>query len=230
MTPVATIDRRALLGAFGSLFALAAAGCTTTSGGTLAVAEATAPVIPDHARLMYAAVPGEEFPIAAVDLTKLDPRHYRQVVDYPTGEEPGTVVVDTEARFLYHVEEGGTAMRYGVGIGRAGFAWSGRAHIAYKRRWPVWTPPDDMIRRQPELERWRHGQPPGPTNPLGARALYIHQGNQDTLYRLHGTAEVWTIGKAVSSGCVRLLHQDIIDLYERVRPGSTMVVQAAAIA
>ena len=106
----------------------------------------------------------------------------------------------------------------------------GFSHIAYKRAWPVWTPPDDMIKRQPELERWRHGQPPGPTNPLGPGALYIHQGNQDTLYRLHGTAEVWTIGKAISSGCVRLLHQDIIDLHERVRPGSTIVVLATAIA
>ncbi len=225
-----TIDRRALLGAFGSLLALAAAGCTTTSDGPLVMAEAPATVIPDYARLMYAAMPEEEFPIAAVDLTKLDPRYYRQVVAYPTAEEPGTVVVDTENRFLYHVQEGDTAMRYGVGIGRAGFAWSGRAHIAYKRAWPVWTPPDDMIKRQPELERWRHGQPPGPTNPLGARALYIHQGNEDTLYRLHGTAEVWTIGKAISSGCVRLLHQDIIDLHERVRPGSPIVVLASAIA
>ena len=230
MPPDVTINRRALLGAFGSLLALAAAGCTTTSDGPLVMAEAPATVIPDYARLMYAAMPEEEFPIAAVDLTKLDPRYYRQVVAYPTAEEPGTVVVDTENRFLYHVQEGGTAMRYGVGIGRAGFAWWGRAHIAYKRAWPVWTPPDDMIKRQPELERWRHGQPPGPTNPLGARALYIHQGNEDTLYRLHGTAEVWTIGKAISSGCVRLLHQDIIDLHERVRPGSPIVVLASAIA
>ena len=102
---------------------------------------------------MYAAMPGEEFPIAAVDLTKLDPRYYRQVVAYSTAEEPGTVVVDTENRFLYHVQDGGTATRYGVGIGRAGFAWSGRAHIAYKRAWPLWTPPDGMIKRQPELER-----------------------------------------------------------------------------
>ena len=224
------MNRRALIGAFGSLLALAVAGCSTTSSGTVATVDTPPPAIPDHVRLMYAAMPEEEFPIAAVDLTKLDPRYYRQVVAYPTAEQPGTVIVDTENRFLYHVQDGGTATRYGVGIGRAGFAWSGRAHIAYKRAWPVWTPPDDMIKRQPELERWRHGQPPGPTNPLGARALYIHQGNHDTLYRLHGTAEVWTIGKAISSGCVRLLHQDIIHLHEHVRPGSPILVLATATA
>ena len=180
--------------------------------------------------MMYRAIPEEEFPIPAVDLTRLDPRYYRQVVDYPTSEKPGTVVVDTGYRYLYHVQDGGTAMRYGVGIGKAGFEWAGRAHIAYKRKWPVWTPPADMIKRQPQLERWRHGQPASIDNPLGARALYIHQGSQDTLYRLHGTAEAWTIGKAVSSGCVRLLHQDVIDLYERVRPGSAIVVLTSTVA
>jgi lipoprotein-anchoring transpeptidase ErfK/SrfK len=173
---------------------------------------------------MYRALPDEEFPIPAVDLAKLAPRHYRQVVDYATPEEVGTVIVDPANRYLYHVQADGKAMRYGVGVGKAGFEWSGRAHVAYGRKWSVWTPPRDMIERQPSVGRWRHGQPPGIDNPLGARALYIHQGNQDTLYRLHGTGEVRTIGKSVSSGCVRLLHQDIIDLYDRVRPGSALVV------
>jgi lipoprotein-anchoring transpeptidase ErfK/SrfK len=228
--PDTATNRRALLASFGSLLALAAAGCTTISPPPPVTAEPTPPPIPDHALLMYRAMPEEKFPIPVVDLTKLDPRHYRQVVDYPTAEEPGTVIVDTASRYLYHVQDGGTAMRYGVGIGKAGFEWSGRAHIAYKREWPTWTPPADMIKRQPGLEKWRHGQPPSIDNPLGARALYIHQGNRDTLYRLHGTGEVWTIGKAVSSGCVRLLHQDVIDLAERVRPGSPMVVLASAVA
>ncbi len=174
---------------------------------------------------MYRAMPEERFPIPSVDLTRLDPRYYRQMVEYPSVEEPGTVIVDTAGRYLYHVQDGGRAMRYGVGIGRAGFEWSGRAHVAYGREWPVWTPPADMIARQPSLEKWRKGgQPPSITNPLGARALYIHQGNEDTLYRLHGTGEVGTIGKAVSSGCVRLLHQDIIHLYDNVRWGSPLVV------
>ncbi len=126
--------------------------------------------------------------------------------------------------------DNGTAVRYGVGIGAAGFEWSGRAHIAYKREWPTWTPPAEMIKRQPELEKWRRGMPPGIDNPLGARSLYIHQANRDTLYRIHGTGEAHTIGKAVSSGCVRLLHQDIIDLHQRVRSGSTLVVMSSAVA
>lgn len=171
-------------------------------------------------------MPDERFPVPAVDLTKLDPKYYRQVVDYSTSEKPGTVIVDPAGRYLYHVQEGGTAMRYGVGIGKAGFEWSGRAHIAYGREWPVWTPPASMIERQPEVAKWKHGQPPGIDNALGARALYVHQGNRDTLYRLHGTGHPETIGKAVSSGCVRLLHQDIIDLHGRVRFGSPLVVLA----
>lgn len=115
-------------------------------------------------------------------------------------------------------------MRYGVGIGRAGFDWGGRARIATKKAWPTWTPPAEMIARQPDLEKYRDGMSPGLDNPLGARALYIFEGNRDTLYRLHGTAETWSIGKAVSSGCVRLLQQDVIDLYNRVPDGTPIIV------
>lgn len=173
---------------------------------------------------MYAARPYERFPLPAARIELVPPQYWRQAVTDPTGEKPGTVVVDTANRFLYVVEEGGQAMRYGVGIGRDGFAWSGRAHIAYKREWPTWTPPSEMIDRQPELEPYRHGMPPGLGNPLGARALYIHQGNRDTLYRLHGNPDELSIGKAVSSGCVRLLQQDVIDLYDRVPSGSPILV------
>ena len=118
-------------------------------------------------------------------------------------------------------------MRYGVGLGRAGFAWSGRARIAWKRKWPTWTPPREMIARQPELEKWsaeNGGMPPGLKNPLGSRALYIFQGNEDTLYRVHGTPEINSIGKAVSSGCVRMVNQDVIHLYDNVKSGSAIVV------
>ena len=146
------------------------------------------------------------------------------MVDDPTGERPGTIVVDTADRFLYLVRDDGKALRYGVGIGRDGFAWSGRAQIAYKRAWPTWTPPSEMIGRQPELEQYRHGMAPGLGNPLGARALYIFQDGQDTLYRLHGNPDERSIGQAVSSGCVRLLNQDVIDLYERVPSGTPIVV------
>lgn len=223
MTIATSLSRRGFLAGASSLLALAAAGCTTTAPRTAAPANLPPP-IPDDVVMMYRAMPEEQFPIPAVDLRYLKPEYYRRRVDYPTLEKPGTVIVDTASRYLYHVEEGGTAMRYGVGIGRAGFEWSGRGHIAYKRAWPTWTPPSEMIDRQPELEQWRRGQPPGLDNPLGARALYIHEGNRDTIYRIHGTEEVWTIGDAVSSGCVRLLNQDVIDLAERVRPGSAIIV------
>jgi lipoprotein-anchoring transpeptidase ErfK/SrfK len=176
---------------------------------------------------MYRAMPEEQFPIPAPDLKKVPERYYRKQVDYPTSEKVGTLVVDTNNYYLYLVQENGKAMRYGVGLGRAGFEWSGRARIARKAAWPKWTPPEEMIQRQPELEKWswrNGGMPPGIENPLGARALYIFQGNKDTLYRIHGTAEYWTIGSAVSSGCVRLINQDVIDLYSRVPDGSQIVV------
>ena len=179
--------------------------------------------VPSDVLAMYAPLPHEQFPIRAPDLTLIDPKYWRQVVADPTGERPGTVVIDTASRFLYLVRDDGQAMRYGVGIGREGFSWSGRATIAYKRAWPTWTPPAEMIVREPELEPYRHGMPPGIDNPLGARALYIFQDGRDTLYRLHGNQDERAIGKAVSSGCVRLLQQDVIDLYERV-PGGTPIV------
>ncbi len=173
---------------------------------------------------MYAAAMGEPFPVRASRIELVPERYWRQDVEDPTGEAPGTVFVDTRARFLYHVKEGGIATRYGVGIGRAGFGWSGKAHIAYKREWPRWTPPSDMIAREPELEKYRHGMAPGSDNPLGPRTLYIHQGNTDTLYRIHGNPDERTVGQAVSSGCVRLLPQDIIHLYNEVRSGSALLV------
>jgi len=176
---------------------------------------------------MYGPIPNERFPIPAVDLKRVPSRFYRQEVDDPTGERPGTIVVDTGRFHLYLVRPGGRALRYGVGLGRQGFEWSGRAVIQWKQAWPKWTPPDEMIARQPELAKWSSangGQPPGLDNPLGARALYIFKDGEDTLYRLHGTPEFWTIGKAVSSGCVRLMNQDIIDLYDRVPTPTPILV------
>jgi len=184
------------------------------------------PIAPEFLQ-MYRAMPEERFPIPAVDLTKIDPVYYRQLVDYAAPEPAGTIIVDTPNRFLYLTMEGGKAMRYGVGIGRAGFEWGGRARIQYKREWPTWTPPAEMIARQPELEEYRNGMAPALDNPLGARALYIFEGGRDTLYRVHGTSEYWSIGKAVSSGCVRLLQQDVIDLYNRVPNGTPIVVRQA---
>ncbi|MGN6685217.1 MAG: L,D-transpeptidase [Devosia sp.] len=220
-------DRRRLLAGSASLAALALAGCATTESPRLSLAAAREPgktAVPADILAMYGPLPDEKFPIPAARIGLVDPRYWRQAVDDPTGEAPGTVVVSTAERMLYLVGENGRAMRYGVGIGRDGFSWSGRARIAYKREWPTWTPPAEMIARQPELEPYRHGMAPGLDNPLGPRALYIFQGNRDTLYRLHGNPDERSIGKAVSSGCVRLLDQDVIDLYNRVPAGSPILV------
>ena len=176
---------------------------------------------------MYGTIVDGGFVIPAVPYQQINPRYYRQRVIDPTGERPGTVVVDTASRFLYLVEPGGSAMRYGVGIGREGFAWQGEGVIQWRQKWPKWTPPNEMIARQPELAKYsadNGGMPPGLTNPLGARALYIFQNGQDTLYRLHGSPEWSSIGRAVSSGCVRLMNQDIIDLYDRVPSKARIVV------
>ena len=218
------IGRRALLGGAASLAALALAGCATSGPST--VAEETTRIPPD-VLAMYAALPNEQFPLPAARIDLVPPQFWRQVVADPTGERPGTIVVDTANRFLYLVRDDGMALRYGVGIGRDGFAWSGRAQIAYKRAWPTWTPPSEMIDRQPELEQYRGGMAPGLDNPLGARALYIFKDGVDTLYRLHGNPDERSIGQAVSSGCVRLLNQDVIDLFERVPSGTPIVVRQA---
>ncbi len=148
----------------------------------------------------------------------IDPKFRAQEVSF-SGYKPGTIVIDTGKRFLYLVQPGGTAKRYGVGVGKQGFGWKGSQRISRKAEWPTWTPPSQMIKRQPELAKYsaaNGGMPPGLMNPLGARAMYLFQNGKDTLYRLHGSPEWWSIGKAVSSGCVRLMNQDIIDLYNRV--------------
>jgi lipoprotein-anchoring transpeptidase ErfK/SrfK len=146
-----------------------------------------------------------------------DPRFNRQVVDYSGDEKPGTIIIDTRERLLYLVEDRSKAIRYGIGVGRPGFAWSGVKEISMKREWPDWTPPDEMLRRRPDLPRYMPG---GPENPLGARALYLGS----SLYRIHGSNEPWTIGTAVSSGCIRMRNEDVIDLYDRVKVGTKVVV------
>ena len=221
-----TINRRQILAGAAALSGLTLAGCVSTPPSLpRPTPEPAGPFVPPDVLAYYGPRPQEQFPIPAVPIGKVDPRYWRQTVDDPTGERAGTVVVDTPNRYLYWVMPGGKAMRYGAGIGRDGFSWSGRARIPYKRAWPRWTPPAAMIGRQPELEQYRYGMEPGLTNPLGARALYIHDRGGDTLYRVHGTMEEWSIGKAVSSGCVRLLFHDVIDLYERVPDGAPILVR-----
>lgn len=214
----------------GAAFALGGtAGCSAT--GSSKIVQAAQPESPSVYTTMYAAMPDEAFPLPAIPYKRIDPRFLRQMVDDPTGERPGTIIVDSAHHFLYLTYEGQKAMRYGVGLGRAGFGWSGRGVIQYKRVWPKWTPPNEMIARQPELARYsaaNGGMPPGLMNPLGARALYIFRDGEDTLYRVHGSPEWWTIGKSVSSGCVRMINQDIIDLYNRVPPGTPIIVRSLA--
>lgn len=204
--------------------AVALSGCQAVTPGASVQQVATTNAIPERYRVMYGPRPDERFAIPAVDLSQVDPIYWRRIVPNTTGERPGTVVVDTAQKFLFFTQENGEAMRYGVGIGRAGFGWDGAATIRMKKEWPTWTPPGSMIERDPSLEPYRDGMEPGLHNPLGARALYLFQGGRDTLYRLHGTGEAYSIGRAVSSGCVRLLNQDVIDLYERVPIGTRVVV------
>jgi lipoprotein-anchoring transpeptidase ErfK/SrfK len=147
----------------------------------------------------------------------MDPRYRRQVVEYNGGEKPGTIIISTRDRFLYLVQSGGTAVRYGIGVGRPGFSWSGVKEVSLKRQWPDWRPPKEMLRRRPDLPHYVAG---GPDNPLGARALYLGS----SLYRIHGSNEPWTIGTAVSSGCIRMRNEDVIDLYDRVKVGTKVVV------
>jgi len=154
------------------------------------------------------------------------PQYRRRRVKYESREKPGTIIIDTSERYLYVVEENGMATRYGVGVGRAGFAWSGRARVGRKAKWPTWTPPPNMIRRQPELKKYAGGMPGGPNNPLGARALYLYRGGRDTLYRLHGTNQPASIGRAMSSGCIRLLNSDVEHLYARTPVGTPVIVHA----
>lgn len=203
------------------LLGLGLAGC----GATRQLPEAAA-VVPNAEFLaLYQADKEERFPIPASDISGIDESFLRRIVAYPTSERPGTIVVDTRHRHLYLVMENGQAIRYGIGVGAEGMRWSGRAQVGRKAEWPRWTPTAAMIRRDPQRNAaWANGMPPGLENPLGPRALYLHQDGRDTLYRIHGTNEPQTIGEAVSSGCIRMLNQDIIDLYRRVPVGAQVVV------
>jgi lipoprotein-anchoring transpeptidase ErfK/SrfK len=149
----------------------------------------------------------------------------RQTVFFRTDEKPGTIVIDAGRHFLYYVLGGGQAIRYGVGVGRTGFGWKGIVTVASKQEWPAWHPPKEMIAREAQRgHRLPAKMEGGPGNPLGARALYLHDGGRDTGYRIHGTSEPWTIGLNVSSGCIRLVNDDVIDLYQRVDIGTKVVV------
>jgi lipoprotein-anchoring transpeptidase ErfK/SrfK len=154
-----------------------------------------------------------------------------QVVQFRTAEVPGTIIIDGNQHFLYLVMPGKQAMRYGIGVGRDGFGWAGIVRVGRMAEWPTWTPPAEMVARDPKAVPFAAGMEGGPNNPLGARALYLYEGDNDTIYRIHGTPEPWTIGLDVSSGCIRMNNDDIVDLYDRVKVGAKVIVlmQGAAL-
>src|SRR5687768_1599166 len=171
---------------------------------------------------------GEQYPISQEDYLLVKPQYHPQIVDFPTKEPAGAIIIDTRRHFLYLVLGSGRAKRYGVGVGRRGFQWSGTATIGRKAKWPIWIPPQEMMERDREAAKWPEGMPGGPENPLGARALYLYRNGVDTLYRIHGTREPHTIGRAVSSGCVRMLNADAADLFDRAPVGTKVVVVGPA--
>ena len=150
------------------------------------------------------------------------PEFDRQVVEYQTNEKPGTIIIDTQQKFLYYVMEGGRAIRYGVGVGKEGFGWSGTVKVGNLQEWPKWFPPAEMVKRRPELAQYQKvGMSGGEGNPLGARAIYLHDSKgKDTLFRIHGTNEPWSIGLNVSSGCIRMLNENVIELHAIVKFGA----------
>jgi lipoprotein-anchoring transpeptidase ErfK/SrfK len=221
--------RRLLVAAASTAGGAALSGCMSTPRQAGTPLAGRASETPDYA-LVYAEVKTEPFPVPAFDWTKADKAYLRQDVAYDGREKPGTIIVDPKNRFLTHVGEGGRARRYGVGVGKEGFGWSGTADIRSKQEWPDWYPPAEMIKRRPDIKpqlaklQSGIGVKGGASNPLGARALYLWQGNKDTLYRIHGTLEPESIGTAVSSGCIRMINQDALDLYARTPIGTKVIV------
>lgn len=213
--PAAMSRRLFLAGSAAAIGAAGLAGCTT-AGMSLG-----------EAQKVYAAMPNERFPIPAVNLSKVNPKYLRRRVRYDTDEAVGTLIVDPGKYYVYRIEGDGYATRYGANVGRAGFVWSGEAYIGRKAEWPIWTPPPEMILRQPEAAPYAGGMKPGLDNPLGARTLYLYQDGAYTLYTIYSTIMPETIGKGVSSGCVGLLTQDMIDLYEKTPVGTKVLVLPA---
>jgi lipoprotein-anchoring transpeptidase ErfK/SrfK len=206
------LNRRSFL--FGSAVGLGALGLTGCASDVMSRADA---------EKLYGPVPDEKFPIPAVDVSKIDQKYYRRTVRYESDEAPGTIIVDPANYYVYRIEGEGNATRYGANVGRDGFRWSGEAYVGRKAEWPIWTPPKEMIQRQPEAAKYAGGMPPGLDNPLGARTLYLYQNGVYTLYTIYSTSDPETIGTNITSGCTGLLSQDMIDLYSRT-PVKTKVV------
>ncbi len=207
------LNRRSfLVGSAVGLGTLGLAGCATTDDAFLA-----------EATKVYGPLPEEKFPIPAVDISKVDPKYYRRTVRYDSKEAAGTIVVDPKNFYVYRIEGDGSATRYGANVGREGFLWNGDAYVGRKSEWATWTPPKEMIARQPEAAKYARGMPGGLDNPLGARTLHLYQNGVYTLYTIYASSEPESIGTGRTSGCVGLLSQDMIHLYART-PVKTKVV------
>lgn len=206
-------DRRSfLLGAAGCVGALGLGGCMATDGMSRTDAEK-----------WYGAVDDKKFQIPAVDVSKIDPKFWRKTLRFESKEAPGTIIVDPGNYYVYRIEGDNMATRYGANVGRQGFLWSGDAYVGRKAEWPIWTPPAEMIKRQPEAAKYAGGMKPGLDNPLGARTLYLYQNGRYTLYTIYSTSDPETIGTNLTSGCTGLVTQDMMDLYDRT-PVKTKVV------
>ena len=206
--------------------ALMALGACVPEGMMMATSAAPAatagPAAPDATQ--YAARADNGFTVPAIPVEQVPPQLLRQTVAYASDFTPGTIVIDPSQKVLYYVTGPKSAVRYGIAVGKEGFGWSGESNVAEKKLWPTWTPPKEMIARKPELAKWEAGQPGGPTNPLGARAIYLNTNGVDYGYRIHGTPEWKSIGTNASSGCIRMFNQDVMDLYGRVQGGERVIV------
>ncbi len=211
------LNRRSfLVGSAAGLGAAGLAGCV--SSDDLMRAEAAK---------LYGPVPNDKFAIPAVDISRVDPRYFRQKVRYDSKEAPGTIIVDPGKFHLYRIEGDGMATRYGANVSRPGFLWSGEVYVGRKAEWPTWTPPKEMIARQPEARKYAGGMPGGLENPLGARVLYLYKNGVYTVYTIYSTSDPDTLGQGITSGCTGLLSQDMLDLYSRT-PVKTKVVMLPA--
>jgi lipoprotein-anchoring transpeptidase ErfK/SrfK len=211
------LNRRSFLfGSAAGLGALGLAGCVSSDDMSRA-----------EAAKLYGPLPNEKFPIPAVDVSKINPKYFRQIVRYESKEAPGTIVIDPSKYHLYRIEGDGMATRYGANVSRPGFLWSGEVYVGRKAEWPTWTPPKEMIARQPEARQYAAGMPGGLDNPLGARVLYLYKNGVYTVYTIYSTSDPETIGNGITSGCTGLLSQDMIDLYSRT-PIKTKVIMLPA--
>jgi lipoprotein-anchoring transpeptidase ErfK/SrfK len=208
--------RSFLLGFAASVGVLGLAGCMSTDAR-----------LRRESAALYGPVPDEKFPIPASDISKVDPKYFRQTVRYDSDEAPGTIIIDPGNYYVYRIEGEGNATRYGANVGRQGFLWSGNAYVGRKAEWPTWTPPKEMIQREPRAAKYAGGMPGGPDNPLGARTLYLYQNGVYTLYTIYASRYPETIGTNLTSGCTGLLTQDMIHLYDRTPVDTNVIVLPA---